>query len=162
MFQKKKVKANWDGKSLIPLSVEAELLEIRKEVEKKVIHAGRNLEIVKQAYNEILNAQGRPNTELKSTCSSCVIFANQILTNWLRMYDTQGFTNGVAKPFVEEPIIPIKEVERTSDKPKTEYALMMEKFNSVATSNEKATINNGNRPSSKQLKAYFNISDDGQ
>lgn len=181
-YTNQRPKKLYDGSTLIPISVAKEILDIREDIEKNVQHAGPNLEIVYQAYSEIQKATGKQPRKLDSTCSGCTQEMNNLLKNWFVKYD-QGslpekqFT-GAIKPRPLKPVAqkteslphttkaatvkkikPVEESEPQSnfdDISGMNYGELLAKFHSVASEEEIATINNGKKPSKKQLIDYLN------
>ena len=67
----------------------AALIKIREDIENKVMHKGKNYEIVFQAYTEIKKHYGLPKPS--SGCrSGCIVKINNTLINWLIQYDKSG------------------------------------------------------------------------
>jgi len=159
MYQKEQPRKYYNGSQFIPITCQAEIIEIRKEIEAKEFHADRNLRIAYQAYKEIQEAQGKFPMKIDTTCSSCIITINLILNNWLLKFDNEeGPVKMPDSPtaLVEDiEVPPIKEVEEVEKKLNQEYLDLLKKFNAVASSQEKATINEGKKPTKAQILTYF-------
>ena len=167
-----------DGKTYFPLTVQKQILELRPEIEKNAQHAGQKFELVKQAFNDILVAQGKRPWSFDNSCSGCILEANKILINWFKLYDQTGPSAkrmSVAPEF--KPLKPInsiqafkeKQVERArqnddnySRKPddntsEPSYKELLEKFNATATPEEKKALLKGRKtPTKKELNDYLN------
>lgn len=68
-----------------PLTMEVEILAIRKKIEKKEVHKSANRTLVVAAYNEMRGRQGQ--TERTMDCGSCMRDMNRQLNIWLKLYD---------------------------------------------------------------------------
>ena len=78
-------------KKVINITCAKELIKIRVDVENMVQHVGKNLEIVIQAYGDVLEAQGYQRPKKNRMCTSgCIYQMNKILINWLKQYDAAG------------------------------------------------------------------------
>ena len=151
-----------DGKTYFPLTVQKEILAMRKDIENNVQHAGQKFELVKQAYDEIKEAHGESKSKYTSSCSGCILNINQLIVNWFKLYDQQAPNEkriSVAPSF--KPLTPIataKDVDpATAPEVKApSYKELLEKFNDVATAKEKKAILNGRKaPKKDELIEYF-------
>ena len=155
-----------DGKTYFPLTVQKQIIELRTDIEKNVQHAGQKFEIVKQAYNEILVAQGKRAQKFDNSCSGCILEANRIIKNWFTLYDKQASTEqrkSIAPKF--QPLTPLKlEPTKTidpatskSDAPIPNYKDLLVRFNEIATTQEKEALLKGRRtPKKDELIEFFN------
>lgn len=135
----------------IRLSVEKEILAMRKDIENYSQHAGQNFELVKQAYDDIQIAQGKQKSKYTSSCSGCIMNINLILNNWIKMYDQLGASEQrVIKAPEYKPLNPIKVDNKSQESNEPSYRELLDKFNSTATSVEKASVLNGRKTASKK------------
>lgn len=178
-YQKKPIEKLYDGKTLVPITVAAEILEIRDKIEDNVQHAGADLELVYQAYCEIEEAHGHHPFKLDPTCSHCTGQMNKKLKKWFKLYDNGTIPQKAkAGAFKSKPLKPLKQKnieekpeskkadapKQGNSKPKKEsanysemnYAQLLKAFRAKATKEEQEEINNGNPPKKAQLVKYFN------
>jgi len=146
------MKNNLDGKTFFPLTVQDRIIEIREDIEKGVVHAGTNFELIKQAYNEIKVAHGGTSVNHKSSCSGCTQEMNKIVGNWLKLYDELGPSE---KRILRKPKVNL--LKPVSDGVEPSYKELLEKFNNTATQEEKQSILQGRKtPKKEELINYFN------
>lgn len=139
----------YDGSTLIPLTIEAEILAKRQVIEDmNVINRGSDLELIHQAYKEIKNALGQHVSKLDSSCSGCVIRYKKALVNWFGMFDKQGHERIDLSGVATTPLVPLEPIAN-------DFQSMTKAFYKVATDEEKKTINNGKKPTKAQLNEYF-------
>jgi hypothetical protein len=148
-YNSETIQKKYDGSILIPLTVEAEILAKRKVIEDMtIINRGADLELIHQAYKEIKNALGQHVSKLDSSCSGCVIRYKKTLVNWFGMHDKQGHERIDLSKVATTPLVPI-------DPMANDFQTMTKEFYKVATDQEKATINDGKKPTKAQLNEYF-------
>lgn len=158
-------KKMYDGKTLVPLSVAAEIVEIRDQIEKNHQHAGGQLELVHHAYSEIQAAHGHVPRKLDPTCSGCIKEMNDLLKNWFRLLD-QGTIpqRAAAGAFKSKPLKPLKPLDAAKpeapSKPSTDlsemtYAELLELFKAKATKKEQDEINGGKAPKKAQIIKFL-------
>lgn len=143
------LKKTYDGSTLIPLTVETEILAKRQVIEDmNLINRGADLELIYQGYKEMKNAQGQHVSALNASCSGCIIRYKKMLVNWLKMYDRQGHERIDLSGVASTPLEPLKPILN-------DFQTMTKSFYKVATEEEKKTINNGKKPTKAQLNEYF-------
>lgn len=155
-YSHEKLKATHTGKDYIPLTVEKEILAIRKDIERmSSIQSGPQLELIYQAYKEIKAALGQQAMVLDGACSGCIISMKKLLSNWFKKYDQ--------KPVVEKvKIKPLTVSDKGGqelkpvDTPPT-YGELLKRFKIEASDEQYLNINNGKQPNKSQLYEYFKI-----
>jgi hypothetical protein len=148
-YNSETIQKKYDGSILIPLTVEAEILAKRKVIEDMtIINRGADLELIYQAYKEIKNALGQNVSKLDSSCSGCVIRYKKTLVNWFSMHDKQGYERIDLSKVATTPLVPLDPIAN-------DFQTMTKEFYKVATDQEKATINDGKKPTKAQLNEYF-------
>lgn len=175
-YQETPLKKQFSGQEVCPLSVAKEILELRKDIENKVQHAGANLELVYQAYSEIQKAHGHHPIKFTTSCSGCVLEWNKLICNWFKLYDQgttvqKAYTGAIkSKPLVpiadKKPVKIAKDLSNKAEAPKIKkeakdysiysYAELLEQFEATATKKEQDEINGGKMPKKAQILAYFN------
>lgn len=154
-FYDKAPKRTHNGNELVELTVQSQLLKIRDEIESGEVIAGDKLELAYQAYTEIKNAHGHQVRKLDKSCGSCINEMLLLLRNWFKKYDQRPYKPSVKTDRVSKPLKPKAQTER---KKEPSYKELLDKFNAVATTEEKKTINNGKPPKKAQIVDYFNPS----
>ena len=151
---------NLDGKTFLTLSVQKQILGIRKDIESNHQHAGPQFELVKQAYDEIQVAHGYGASKYKPSCSGCINQINHALTNWLKLFDTMGVSEQrIIKAPEFQKLTPVKESKSSPAEPKEEltFKQMLDKFKEVATDKDKERLMVGGKmPKKAKLIEYFN------
>ncbi len=151
-----------DGKTWFPLTVQKEILAMRKEIENNAQHAGPKFELVKKAYDEIREAHGQAKSKYTSSCSGCILGINQIIINWFKLYDTLGVDE---QRKIQAPTFqPLKPVIKTEGDPASptevkepSYKELLERFNAEATPEQKESLLKGRKtPKKDELIQYFN------
>lgn len=156
-------KKYYDGKTWFPLTVQKEILAMRKDIENNAQHAGPRFELVKKAYDEIREAHGQAKSKYTAGCSGCILNMNQIVINWFKLYDTLGVDEQrkIQTPSFQ-PLKPVKKTEGDPATPPTEtkepsYKELLERFNATATPEEKEKLLAGRKtPKKDELIQYFN------
>lgn len=141
-----------DGKTWFPLTVQKEILAMRKDVENNVQHAGQKFEIAKQAYNEIREAHGQQKSKITPSCSGCILNMNQIIINWFKLYDKLGASEQrIIQAPKFQPLTPSTEIKEPT------FKELLEIFNEVATPEEKKSLLNGRKtPKKNELIDFLN------
>lgn len=151
-----------DGKTWFPLTVQKEILEMRKEIENNAQHTGQKFEIVLHAYNEIREAHGQAKSKYTASCSGCILVMNQIVINWFKLFDKMGASEQrVVKAPEFKPLKPVSRPDATpasANDPVKEpsYKELLERFNAEADAQEKEAILKGRKtPKKNELIQYF-------
>lgn len=165
-----------DGKTWFPLTVQRQILDMRKEIESGAQHAGQKFELVKQAYDEISIAHGGEKSKYTPSCSGCIDTMNKIVSNWFKLFDRKGVSDQrVIKAPSFQPLKPAKNdvTLGVNDDPKKiwgdgsgikdgavkepGYKELLANFNAVATEEEKEKLLAGRKtPKKDELIQYFN------
>lgn len=150
----KKLKKPYDGSSLIPITVEKEILKARKSIEDMSnLQTGGDLELLHQAYTEIQEAQGKRVSKLNPACSGCTMDMKKLLRNWFKMYDNRPFF----KPnLTSQPNQHLWLAKDLDSKGKPSYPAMKKRFEAEASEQVQKSINDGKPANKKQLNEYFN------
>lgn len=149
-------KATHTGDSYIPLTVEKEILAIRKEIEDMgKLQTGSELELIFEAYKQIKSALGQQAYKsLNGACSGCTIQMKKLLINWFKKYDDKPFNSVDLSKLENKPLVPLKPIQSGEVPP---YNELLKRFNEEASDHVKETINDGKRPNKSQLYEYFKI-----
>lgn len=150
-------KKHYDGKTFLPLTLQKQIIALRKDIENNVHHAGANFEVVKNAYDEIQVAHGYGKSRYKPSCSGCTNQMNHTLRNWFKLYDQLGASEQrIIKTPERKPLTPVKEPQAPEGK-EPGYKELLERFNAEATPQEKEAILKGRKtPKKDELIQYFN------
>lgn len=150
-----------DGKTWFPLTVQRQILDMRKEIESGAQHAGQKFELVKQAYDEISIAHGGEKSKYTPSCSGCIDTMNKIVSNWFKLFDRKGVSDQrIFKAPSFQPLKPaVTNTANTSSEAQKEpgYKELLANFNAVATEEEKEKLLAGRKtPKKDELIQYFN------
>jgi len=154
-YQKQQKKKHYSGDDLIPLTVQSELLKRRDSIESGSL-SGADLELAYQAYLEIEDAFGRTAPKLDRTCGDCINTIQRMVRNWLNRYDQRPYKSAVKTERVAKPLKPkAKAKPKAEPKDELSYKEIKAKFDSIAPTSVKKTINNGKPPKKQQMIDYL-------
>ena len=144
-------KKHYSGDDLIPLTIQSELLKRRDSIESGTL-SGADLELAYKAYSEIQEAQGKIPQKLDRTCGDCMNMIKTIVRNWFNKYDQRPYKSAVKTDRVAKPLKPKKKAEPKTDKSEElSYKEIKAKFDAIAPTSIKRTINNGKPPKKQQM-----------
>ena len=154
-YQHTQKKKHYSGDDLIPLTVQSELLKRRDSIESGTL-SGADLELAYQAYVEIEDAFGRTAPKLDRTCGDCINTIQRMVRNWFNRYDKRPYKSAVKTDRVAKPLKPKKKTEPKTDKSEElSYKEIKAKFDAIAPTSIKRTINNGKPPKKQQMIDYL-------